>query len=420
MTMLIRLAIRNLFRRRWRTALTVGGIAVSTALVIWLLSLLLGIYSEMARGTTSVELGQVQIHSAEFVERQSIHHHFTVTPEFIEALAAVEGVGAVAPRIIVSGLVGHEEQSRISRIKGVDPERETQVTILEEALVSGRWLTSEEPQELGPRQVVLGSVMARSLDLEVDDELVVLVQAADGALGNELLQVQGIVETGHLMIDRQTAFMHIEDLRFITALEGEAHEIALTSALDDAPQVAAGIRALLIELGDTQKLVVRPWQEIATQVYLMVELAQQVSWWLLFIIFAIAAMGIFNTLRMSTIERRAEFGVMMGIGLSRSRLFLMIVLEGVLLGAVGAVIGGIVGGVAAYLTGTMGLNLEFFTGAESLTLMGVAFAERIFYEVPPQSVIVPVIGVVVVTALCALWPAVVAIGQKPRDGIAGR
>lgn len=418
--MLTRIAARNLFRHKWRTILTIGGIAVSTALLIWLLALLTGIYDEMARGTTSLEIGQVQIQSAEYVERASIHHHFAAPPELLDELEDTPGVDAAAPRVILHGLLGHEEQSRITRIKGVDSAREARVTVLERALISGQWLAADPPEETEPRQVVVGSVVARILDVGVGDEIVVIVQAADGSMGNDLLQVTGIVHTGNIEIDRHTAFMHLEDVQFISALEGQVHEIALAADLDQAPSIAEAIQQSFARHGEREFLVIRPWQEIASEIYLMTELAQQLSWWLLFIIFAIAALGTFNTLRMSTLERSREFGVMLGVGLSRGRLMSIIAIEGILLGVIGAILGGIFGAALAYGMGTYGLSVEFFTAEESLTLMGVAFSDRIYFDVPTMAIVAPVVGILVVTALCSLWPAAMAIRLEPRDAIAGR
>lgn len=417
--MLFRMAARNLSRHRWRTALTVGAIAVSTALLIALLTLLTGIYDEMAQGVTSLEIGQVQIQSADYVDRASIHHYVEVSPRLWETVEGADGIDAASGRVIVHGLVGDEEDSRIARLKGVQPDREAEVTILAQALVEGQWLSQMPPDPDQPRQLVLGAVIADGLDVGEGDELVVLVQAADGALGNELLEVTGIVDTGNVLIDRQTAFMHIDDLQFIAALEGRVHEIALAADLDDAPRVAGQLQSRLDEEVN-QGLVVRPWQEIATAVYVMTTLAEEVSWVLLLIIFAVAALGIFNTLRMSTLERRREFGVMMGVGLSRPRLAVLIVAEGVMLGVVGAVLGGIAGGLLAWGMGNWGLNLAWFTDEEAFHLMGVAFAERIFFDLSAREVLTPVIGIVVVTGLCTLWPAARAVAEDPRETIAGR
>ena len=418
--MLIRMALRNLFRHRWRTILTVGGIALSTALLIWLLAMLSGIYDEMAQGSTSVEIGQVQIRSAEYVERQSIHHFFELDEEMLRELGAIGGVSAVAPRVLLSGLVGHEDHSRIARIKGVDPDREAQVTVLEQALTQGRWLSQTLPDEGAPREIILGVMVARALDVEVGDELVVLLQAADGSLGNELLEVTGIVETGTLAIDRHTVFMHLEDVQFIGALDGQIHELALSTSLDGAPGIAREIRRLMAHSPAGEELVTRPWQEIAPELYLMTELAEQVSWWLLLIIFAVAALGTFNTLRMSTLERRREFGVMMGVGLSRTRLMTLIVVEGIAIGIAGAVVGGSVGAAAAIATGTYGLPISLLSSQDTLTLMGVALSEYITYDVAPWTIMMPVVGILLVTVICAIWPAAMAIRPDPKDAIAGR
>lgn len=416
----IRIAFRNLWRHRWRTILTIGGIAVSTAVLIWLIALFVGIYAEMARGMTSVEIGQVQIRSTEYLERESIHHTFEWSSLVEEKLENTDGVEAFAPRVIVNGLVGHEEQSRISRIKGVEPDSESAVTVMERALVSGQWLSPSPAEPQQPRQVVLGAVMAKTLDVDVGDELVVLLQATDGSLGNDLLQVTGIVQTGNIAIDRHTVYMHIDDLQFIAVLDGELHEIAVATSLDGAPAVAETLRAAFADLAPDQLLSVRPWQEIATELYLMMELAEAVTWWLLAIIFAVAALGTFNTLRMSTLERRREFGVMMGVGLSRGRLMSMIVSEGVLLGIFGALVGGLAGAALAYATGYYGLSLDLLTDRDSLTFVGVAFTDRIHFEVSRRALVMPVVGILVVTGLCALWPAYRATREEPRDAIAGR
>ncbi len=380
------------------------------------MALFIGFYAEMARATTSVEIGQLQIRSTEFVERESVHHYFRSTPEMEETLLAAPGVTAFAPRVLVSGLVGHEEQSRITRIMGVDPGREAQVTVLHEAVVHGRWLSEEALDDDQPREILLGAMVARALGVDVGDELVVLLQAVDGSLGNELLEVTGILETGNVVLDRHTVLMHLDDLRFIAAMDDEVHEILLAASLDDAPRIAAGLRQEFAG----QDLVVRPWQEIATELYMMIELAESVTWVLLLIIFLIAALGTFNTLRMSTLERRKEFGVMMAVGMTRRRVVGLVVGEGLIIGLMGAALGGLIGAAFAYGTGHYGLSLAALTGGDTLTLMGVAFTDRIHFDVRRDALVIPVVGIVVVTTLCALWPAFRAAGEEPRDAIAGR
>lgn len=418
--MFLRLAARNLGRHRWRTLLTISGIAISTALLIALISLLTGFYDQMARGATSLDFGQIQLQSREYRERASLHHSFSLSPERMEALSRADGVEALAPRLLASGLVGHEDQSRIARIRGVDPLGEAQVTGLEGALLAGEWLSPTEPAPDEPREAILGSIMAEILDVSVGDELVVLLQAADGSLGNDLLEIRGIIHTGNLQIDRQTIYMHLEDLRFLTAMEEELHEILFASGLDEAPGIARRIRETALTEEEARHLEVRPWQEVASELYLMMELADQVTIWLLFIVFIIAALGVFNALRMSTLERSQEFGVMLGVGLSNSRLGRIIVLEGALIGLAGALLGGLLGSALTLFVGTRGMNLAIFTDQGTLSLMGFHFSDRIYFDLSLGAFLAPVLGILIVTLLCSFWPAFSAMRQEPRDAIAGR
>lgn len=224
--MIFKLSLRNIFRNHWRSGLTIGGIAIATALLIWLAAFMDGMAHLMVRGTTAVEIGQVQIHDPQYAERAGVHHHFAVDDAFLDEVSAVEGVTGATPRVHLFGLVGHEETSQITRIVGVEPEREAGVTIIGEAVIEGRWLSAQPAAEMDPREAVLGYTLASLLEVEVGDELAVFLQAADGSLGNDLLRIVGIVRSGNIPIDRQRVYMHLEDAQFLGALDARVHEVA--------------------------------------------------------------------------------------------------------------------------------------------------------------------------------------------------
>ena len=70
MTMAVKLAIRNLLKNRWRSGLTMGGVAVAVGLLVWTLAFYDGWIAQMVRGATAVETAQVQIHTSAWVENQ--------------------------------------------------------------------------------------------------------------------------------------------------------------------------------------------------------------------------------------------------------------------------------------------------------------------------------------------------------------
>ena len=426
----VRLGVRNLARNRWRSVLTLAGISVSVALMVWTLAFYEGWLDEMVRGATSVETGQVQVHSAAYVDRPRLYESFS-PDRALRSLTEVPGVLAASPRVELHGLVGNESRSQVARILGVDPARESATTPIEDALVAGRWLAATEAAPGDPREAVLGEGVARQLRAVSGDELVVFAEAADGSLGNELLVVVGVVRTGNTQLDRTTLYLNLFDAQFMAALPGEVNEIALRTAdLANARETAATVaEALGARLGappddegqeNPRLLVVRPWQELLPGIEQMIVLFRRSYWILYLLVYLVAAVGILNTQRMSALERRREFGVMMAIGMRPRRMFRTLQIEALVLGVAGSLLGALGGGLLAWYHQTAGFDLTTLTDQAAFTYMGVAFSERLHFVLTPAAVVQPVLVMLAVGLVSALWPALTAARIDPAPTIAGR
>ncbi len=414
----LRMAIRNLLRNRWRSGLAAGGIAVATAMLIWNLGFIDGFLDMMVRGATDVETGHLQIQDERYVEQPATMDYFEWNDEVRQTVEATPGVLAVTPRIRLFGLVGHEERSHIGRIIGIDPVTEPQVTVMDRGIVDGRWLDESMP-ETGPAEVVIGIGLSRTLRVGVGDELVVIAEAVDGSMGDGLLEIVGIVQTGNSRIDRQAALLHMEEAEFIAAMEGAVHEAVV--AIEDPPDAPDTARAVQQRLNAAgyDHLRVRPWQEVEPALHQMLLYTNTANFVIFAIIFFIVALGVLNALRMSARERYREFGVMMAVGMSRAKMFSLIVIEGFLLGVVGAALGA---GLGAAITGyhsVRGLDLSGFVDGDA-TYMGVSFADRIHFVISAETLLLPTLGLVMVSVVCALWPALSATRLVPRDAMSGR
>jgi ABC-type lipoprotein release transport system permease subunit len=430
MLIAVKLALRNLLRNRWRSALTLAAVAVAVGLMVWTLGMYDGWMDEMVRGTTSVETGQIQVHTAEYVETPRVYHGFSADSALLGRVASVPGVTAVSPRVKAFGLVGNEDRSQVARILGVIPGAEGEATPIRDAIVAGRWLAPAPAPPGEPRELVLGQSLARQLRVSPGDELVVFLEAADGSLGNELLRVTGIVRTGNTELDRLAAYLHLSDAQYLTALGDQVHELMLRTADLDAARaiaesvaVALGARLGAPADGQTvapQTLVVQPWQEIVPWLNQMILLFRRSYAFLYLLIYLVAAVGILNTARMSALERRREFGVMLAIGMRPLRMFRTIVVETVTLGAVGAVLGAALGFLLSWHYATAGFDMSVFTDRAAFSYMGVAFSERIYFVVTPRTVLQPIAVMLGVAALSGLWPAFRAARIVPAPTIAGR
>jgi ABC-type lipoprotein release transport system permease subunit len=427
-----KIGIRNLARNRWRSGLTLGGIALSVAFMVWIIGFMEGWLGTMIRGATAVETGQVQIHTAGFADKPRVYRSFTVSREMLETVAGVDGVVAASPRVKLNGLVGHEEKSQVGRIFGVDPILEAETTPVPETIVEGRWLSPDPAEFPRPREVVLGEVMAQQLRVGPGDELVVFLEAADGSLGNDLLEVVGTVRTGNTAVDRMTVYMHLEDARFVAALDGQVHELAIATTNLLQARETAGLIAVALGAqtqgvrdgdgppADEEALLVRPWPEILPSMYQMLTLSSRSYWITYLLIYLVAAIGLLNTQRMSALERKREFGVLMAIGMRPRKMFRMILTESLVLGALGGLIGTFVGALITWYHATIGLNLALFTDHGEYTFMGVAFSGRMYSILTPMAALQPILVMVLVAFLAGLWPAVKSARLDPAPTIAGR
>jgi ABC-type lipoprotein release transport system permease subunit len=429
MFMSLKLGVRNLRRNRWRSGLTLAAIGVAVALMVWMLALYEGWIDEMVRGTTSIETGQVQVHTAAHIQNPRIYETLPGDPELLARIAAVPGVVAVAPRVRAFGLLGNEQRSQVARVVGVDPQGEAAATPVVRAVVEGRWLSPLPAAPSEPREVVLGQGVAQQLRVGVGAELVVFLEAADGSLGNELLEVVGVVRTANMQVDRLTAYLHLQDAQFIVALEDEVHELMVGAAdMQGARELAVAVAGAIGGVAgapeegsvDGGTLVARPWQEITPALHQAILLFRSSYGILYALIYLIAAIGIVNTARMSALERRREFGVMLAIGMRPRRMLRTLLGETAVLGFAGALLGAALGLAISWYFVVNGFDVGIFTDEGSFSFMGVAFSERLPFVIRPANVIRPIIIMLVVAVLSGLWPAYRAARIDPAPTIAGR
>ena len=400
----------------------------------WMLALYEGWLQSMVQGATGVETAQVQIHAASYVESPRVYRGFPLREELLARILAIPEVTAVSPRVELTGLVGNEDHSQVARILGVDPPREAGTTPVAEAIVAGRWLATDPRPYPRAREIVLGSGVARQLQVEPGDELVTFLEAADGSLGNELLEVVGVVETANTDIDRGTAYLHLADAQFLAAMEGEVHEIAirtddLSTSRETAVVVARATGGLLASSGEVvgggpagagDALLVRPWQEILPSIDQMIVIIRRSYWVLYLLVYILAAVGILNAQRMSALERRREFGVMMAIGMRPRRMLRTLLVETGLLGVSGAAAGCLLGTALAWYHTVQGFDLGLMADETTFSYMGVAFSERLYFDLRTTHVVQPVVVMVLVALVSGLWPAFRAARIDPAPTIAGR
>jgi ABC-type lipoprotein release transport system permease subunit len=415
----IRLALRNLARNRWRSGLTFAGVAGAVAALAWTQGLIEAIVSTTVAGTTSVQMGDLSIETKEHARDGSMVDALSASDQLLARLRAVPGVRAVAPRLLAFGLVGREARSQSALFIGVDASAEAAASRVPKAVVDGGWLPNGGFVGTSGRPVVLGEGLARLLAARVGDELVALLQTADGSMGDDRLRVVGVARTGTSVLDRQGAWMRQADLGYLAALEGQAHTLMVRIERGaDLEQTAVALRAALAGVAGPE-LVVRTWQALASDLYQLVQLMDATVGLVYGLIFFVAALGILNAQRMSALERRRELAVMMAMGATPARTAGLLMVETVLLTALGAAAGALLGWAAVAWHAHAGLDLAAL-GSEGHTNMGVSFSSRMVFVLRPAMIARPALAVLLVGVLSGIWPALHSARLELVRAISGR
>ncbi len=402
MTVYLKLAWRNIWRNRRRTYITLFAMSLTLALMIAYSGLVWGLFNQMERNATLLGPGEIQIHRPGYLDDRSIYRTID-SPETVIAVLEKGGARA-APRLQGFGLSSRKENSLGTQILGIDPRREKEITTFYKHLAYGTFIDE-------PGDVVLGSKVAAGLDAAVGDELVVVTQAADGSIGNDLYRVTGVFKSISEEIDRSTIMMSLDDFRQLFGMGNVATEITVrrNSTTDNLDQLRDRIQAALPELE------VKTWRELFPAISDMIDLADVSIYILYVIVYFAAALITLNTMLMSVFERIKELGIMMAIGLRPLQIFTLILTETIFLTLCSIAVGLTVGTAGSLYLTRHGLDLSVFT--DGFTFAGIVAEAHWFAVTTPETVLPPIVFIFIISLLSVLYPAAKACRLKPVDAL---
>lgn len=400
---LLRIAWRNLWRHKRRTLITASGMAIAMGLVISMSAVQDGMFDMMADVMIRQQLGHAQVNHPEWPGKQSMYD--TVPDSLVGAIQGLPEVTGASGRMFSFGLAASETKAGGARYVGIVPADDLAITDLSQNLVRGEFL-SNEPSG----QVVIGEAMAKELSIEPGEELVFLGQAADGSMANELLTIVGTYSTGVDQMDKTGAYLHVGDLQRILALEGQVHQILVVGEhMDRSAEIAAAVSSVVQAAENPQ---VRAWEEADPAMAQMMGMRDASLFIMLFIIFSVAGLAVLNTNLMTVFERTRELGVLRAIGMSRSKMMALVILESILLTAVATVFGLSLGGFLDWLLVEYGFPYETADG-KGFSWQGITFPTRFYGTVRPFPFVVTTAFVFFVAIAAAIWPAIRAALLRP-------
>ena len=374
---------------------------------IFTVALYNGLTDQKLRTAIDIQTAHLQIHAEGFRQNKDIRLYLKNPGAITSLLAEQPSFSSKSSRLVATAMAATSNANIGVQLNGIVPEEERSVTTIHQFMTEGSYFAEEKKN-----QILISSRAAKKLKLGLNGKVILTLQDVNGEIVGAAFRVSGIFRTTHSLFDDANMFVRKRDLERIASMEGRVNEIAVR--LDDIEQVAP-VQSLLQERFPRDETDVRSWREIQPELAYINDASWQINYLILIIILLALAFGILNTMLMAIFERVKEIGVLMAVGMSKPRIFVMIILETVFLSLTGAAVGMVISAWLVYMTGSSGIDLSMF--AEGLEAFGLG--SMIYPKLEPQFYLTLALMVIVAALLSSLYPAVKALKLKPVDAIHG-
>lgn len=402
-----KIAWRNLWRNKRRTLLTIASVTFALFLALFMRSMQLGSYNSMVESAVKSTTGYIQVHEKGYWADKSLDNTFETSETLEDQFLSHPNVSQIVPRFETFALLSSGMQTKGSLVIGTDPETEHLISGLKDRMIEGEFIGKDD------HAVLIAEGLARYLRIGVGDTVVVLGQGYHGMTAAGAYPVKGIIKFIQPDINNSMTYIPLSLAR---ELYSSPQRLTSLSVMLHDPGKMYRTRQELVEASPVS-LEIMTWNEMLTEMVNAIEGDNISSQVMLGILYLVVGFGILGTILMSTMERRKEFGIMVAVGMQRSKLAIIVFIETVIISLIG-VISGII----------TSLPLIVYFYHHPIPLTGEAAEAMLEYNMEP---IMPMLlepgyffaqaGVVMVITLVTLIYPMAVIGRfKVIHAIKGR
>lgn len=325
-----KLAKRNIWRNKRRTLITAASIFFALFFAMIMRSMQLGTYAEMIKNVVSSYTGHIQIHKTGYWDDKIINNTFPENPEVEKTIAEIPEVAEVVPRLESFALASYKEQTKGSIVIGIKPEKETQMTKLANKVVAGKYLSENDAG------ILVSEKLASFLKLSVNDTIILIGQGYHAATAAGKYPVRGIIHLNSPELNNKMIYMPLPEAQALYSAPNMLSSLSILLKNSDNLKIA---ETEIKNKVNSTKFEVMSWEKITPELKQAIESDNISGQFMLGILYMIVGFGIFGTIVMMTAERKKEFGVMVAIGMKKTKLSVILFYETIFLGFVGVIAG---------------------------------------------------------------------------------
>jgi len=422
------IAWKNVWRSKVRSLVVMIAVTLGLFAGIFSAALMNGMMQQRIDAAISNEISSIQLHNPKYLENNEIQFSIKNANEVVSKIENMPDVKAVSKRIKLTAMAKTARTGTGVIIYGIDPYKEKKVTEIYSKIPDSAFLAENmhftDPERIHNylkdscgtyfenakrNPILIGQKLAKKLKVKVRSKIVISMQRLDGTPTEGAFRVIGIYKTNNTMFDELNIFVRASDLENLTGMDSTStHEVAVLLKEDEKiDEVKNTLQT------DYPQLDVMTWQEIQPDLGMMTQYMNYMLYIFIIIILLALGFGIVNTMLMVVLERIKELGMLMAVGMNRSRVFRMIMLETIFLSITGAILGMIISSIVINHFGKAGIDLtEWASGLEAIGY------EAILYPSINMTFYIGVTILVILTGILAsIYPAIKALRLKPAEAV---
>ncbi|MNE28770.1 Lipoprotein-releasing system transmembrane protein LolE [compost metagenome] len=223
----------------------------------------------------------------------------------------------------------NENTTKGCLLVGTDPVKENNLTQLKNKLIKGSYFENNE------EVVIIAEGLAKRLNLKVNDTIVLFGQGFHEVMAAGKYKIKGIVHLASPGMNDAFVYLPLAATQYFLSADNRLTSISL--GIDDPNNTDAIAKNLKTKI--EKKYEVMPWEELIPEISNHIK-ADAISFYIFSgILYLIIGFGLFGTVLMMTAERKYEFGMLIAIGMKKSKLELVLFGETLLITFLGVLLG---------------------------------------------------------------------------------
>ena len=389
-----KIAWRNLWRNKRRTLITVASVFFAVFFALLMRSIQLGSYDHMFRNVIESYTGYIQVQNEDFKDNPTVDNIFAFSSEIRQVLLKEKNVTDVVPRFESFALASSGPLTKGVLVLGIEPEKETLLSNVKGRLIRYR-LSSDVidglkksgiPEKIkskldlfkeesyssesilqmdlgisdgdtasvmplirglskfrngyisaGKQEVLIGDHLSKFLRLNIGDTLVLVGQGYHGTTAAGKYRITGIIKMPTSDIDNKIVYLPVDICQELYSAPGMLTSMALCIKDNKDKAINRMISSIGKEVPPPLRLL--GWREMNELLINQMDADNKSGGVMVAILYLVIAFGIFGTVLMMTIERKREFGVLVAIGMQKSKLSAIVSFEMIYIGLLGILSG---------------------------------------------------------------------------------